>query len=143
MEDEKITIIEGPPPTFEIVYDVWANGIADSATQASVAVTRLRTFNGPALVERCYSTWHKREPINLEFRGTDGLTMEVPIVAARTTDSQDGQLLLLWVRLPDSELEIDFIYDEDNFEDFEDSLDDDFEDDDEDLDDEDDFEIDF
>ena len=113
MDDDKITIIEGPPPTFEIVYDVWANGIIDSASHANVAVTRLRTFNGPSLVERCYRAWHRREPINLEFRSTDGMTMEAPIVAARTTDSQDGQLLLLWVRLPESEIEIDFLYDDD------------------------------
>lgn len=113
MEDEKITILEGPPPSFEIVYDVWANGIVDSSSQASVAVTRLRTFNGPELVERCYHAWHKRKPINLEFRSTDGLTMEVPIVAARSSDSTDGQLLFLWVRLPESEIEIDFIYDDD------------------------------
>jgi hypothetical protein len=108
MEDEKITIIEGPPPTFEIVYDVWANGIFDSSSQANVAVTKLRTFNGPKLIERCYHAWKKRELINLEFRSPDGMTMEVPIVAARTTDSDDGNLLLLWVRLPDSEIEIDF-----------------------------------
>jgi len=113
MDDDKITIIEGPPPTFEIVYDVWANGIIDSPSQANVAVTRLRTFNGPSLVERCYRAWHSREPINLEFRSTDGMTMEAPIVAVRTTDSQDGQLLLLWVRLPESEIEIDFLYDDD------------------------------
>lgn len=108
MEDEKITIIEGPPPTFEIVYDVWANGIVDSSSQANIAVTKLRTFNGPKLVERCYHAWKKREPINLEFRSPDGMTMEVPIVAARTTESDDGNLLLLWVRLPENEIEIDF-----------------------------------
>jgi hypothetical protein len=113
MDDDKITIIEGPPPAFEIVYDVWANGIIDSPSHANVAVTRLRTFNGPSLVERCYRAWHRREPINLEFRSTDGMTMEAPIVAARTTDSQDGQLLLLWVRLPESDIEIDFLYDDD------------------------------
>jgi hypothetical protein len=112
-DDKKITIIEGPPPTFEIVYDVWANGIMDSATQASVAVTRLRTFNGPHLVERCYHAWNKREPINLEFRSTDGMTLEVPIIAARSTESHEGQLLFLWVRLPEDEIEFDFLYRED------------------------------
>jgi hypothetical protein len=112
-DDKKITIIEGPPPTFEIVYDVWANGIMDAATQASVAVTRVRTFNGPQLVERCYHAWNKREPINLEFRSTDGMTLEVPIIAARTTESHEGQLLFLWVRLPEDELEVDFLYGED------------------------------
>jgi hypothetical protein len=112
-DDKKITIIEGPPPTFEIVYDVWANGIMDAANQASIAVTRLRTFNGPQLVERCYHAWNQRELINLEFRSTDGMTLEVPIIAARATESHEGQLLFLWVRLPDDEVEIDFLYEED------------------------------
>jgi hypothetical protein len=112
-DDKKITIIEGPPPTFEIVYDVWANGIFDAASQASVAVTRLRTFNGPQLVERCYHAWNEREPITLEFRSTDGMTLEVPIVAARSADGHEGQLLFLWVRLPESEIEIDFLYNDD------------------------------
>lgn len=126
MEDEKITIIEGPPPTFEIVSDVWANGIFDSSSQANVAVTKLRTFNGPKLVERCYHAWKKREPINLEFRSPDGMTMEVPIVAARTTDSDDGNLLLLWVRLPKSEIEIDFdLFIDDDLTDEDDDIEDD------------------
>ena len=127
MDDRKITIIEGPTPTFETVYDTWANGIVESPTLGSVAVTQLRTANGPALVERCYRAWHRREPIHLEFRSTDGMTQEVPIVAARTTDSDDGQLLLLWVRLPENDLVVDFIVDDDDDDDFDDDY---FEDDD-------------
>lgn len=126
MEDSKITIIEGPPPTFETVYDTWANGIAESPTVGSIAVTHLRTANGPALVERCYRAWHHREPIHLEFRTTDGLTEEVPIVAARATETQEGQLLLLWVRLPEEDLVVDFIVDDD------DDIEDDYYEDDED-----------
>ena len=142
MKDEKITIIEGPTPTFELVNDVWANGIIEGPTLANVAVTRLRTFNGEALVERCYKAWNSREPINLEFRDSTGLTMEVPIVAARSTDGSDGQLLLLWVRLPEDEVEFEFTFqdegdtldlDEDDFDDFDDEDENDFDEDDEDY----------
>jgi hypothetical protein len=110
MNEEKITIIEGPPPTFELVNDIWANGIVESPALANVAVTNLRTANGPALVERCYRAWNNHDSINLEFRGEDGLTLEVPIVAARATETKDGQLLFLWVRLPSDDFEVDFEY---------------------------------
>ncbi len=118
MEDTKITIIEGPTPTFELVHETWANGIVDGANLASVALTRLRTANGPALVERCYRAWSRRNPINLEFRANDGLTQEVPIVAARATETDDGDMLLLWVRLPDDDVVVDFIVEEDDDTDF-------------------------
>jgi hypothetical protein len=133
MEDRKITIIEGPTPTFEVVYDNWANGIVDGSNLASVAVTRLRTANGPSLVERCYRAWNKKNPIHLEFRGSDGLTQEVPIVAARAAESDEGDMLLLWVRLSEKDLVVDFVYeDDDEFGDFDDFDDDYDEDDDED-----------
>ncbi len=70
--DEKITIIEGPPPTFEVVKDSWVSGLSDSATLASIAITRLRTFNGPSLVERCHRAWRNQNAIYLEYRATDG-----------------------------------------------------------------------
>lgn len=131
MEESKITIIEGPTPTFEVVYDSWPYGIIDSSTQAAVAMTRLRTANGNALVERCYRAWHHHNPINLEFRATDGLTQELPIVAARATNTDEGDLLLLWVRLPEADLVVDFVDEGEDFEeDFDEEFSDDFEDDD-------------
>ena len=118
--DDKITIIEGPTPIFELVQDVWANGIAESPTLGNIVVTHLRTFNGPALLERCHRAWRNKEPIHLEYRTPDGLTQEVPIVAVRNTESDDGQLLFLWLRLPDDEINVEFHYgqeddDEDGF----------------------------
>jgi hypothetical protein len=110
--DEKITIIEGPPPTFELVPDVWANGIVECPTPGSVVMTRLRTFNGPALVERCHRAWRNRQPIQLEYRNPDGLNREAPIIAARSTESRDGQVLMLWLRLPVDEIEVEFRFDE-------------------------------
>lgn len=114
MTDNKITIIEGPPPTFEPVGDGWAMGLNESPILANVAMTRLRTFNGPALVERCYRAWRDQQPMQLEFRESDGLIQYAPIVAARNVETQDGHMLLLWVRIPEEEVEVELGYDDEN-----------------------------
>jgi hypothetical protein len=120
--DDKITIIEGPPPTFEEVNEGWALGLNESPLLADIALTRLRTFNGPALVERCHRAWRNALPIHLEFRTAEGLEHHAPIVAARTVNTDEGDLLLLWVRLEneDAELELDYEDDADDGEDFDD-----------------------
>jgi len=118
--DDKITIIEGPPPTFEEVDESWALGLNESPILADIAVTRLRTFNGPALVERCHRAWRNQQSIHLEFRTTDGLEQRAPIVAARYVETDEGHLLILWVRLAndDAELELDY---EDDYDDEDDT----------------------
>ncbi len=112
MED-KITIIEGPPPAFELVEDGWSTGVLEGPTIYNVAVTHLRTFNGGELVERCFRAWKRRENIQLEYRSEDGMNKEAPIVAARNTESNDGEVLVLWVRLPDEEIELAIDFDDD------------------------------
>ncbi len=104
MED-KITIIEGPTPVFEAVNDGWALGLNESSHLAVPALTRLRTFNGPALVERCYRAWKAKHPINLQYRNESGNEQLVPIFAARNVDTPDGQVLLLWVYLDHEKVE--------------------------------------
>lgn len=118
--EEKITIIEGPPPTFESVNDGWALGLNEGPYLAEIALTRLRTYNGPALVERCHRAWRNQQDIHLEFRSPEGLEAQAPIVAARTMDAEEGQVLLLWVRLQNEEVELEMGYD-----DIDDDLDDD------------------
>ena len=103
--DEKITIIEGPPPIFERVPEAWPMGLSESLNLSNVAITRLRTFNGPALVERCYRAWHGLQTIHLEYRAPDGLEQKAPILAARSLNIENGQLLLLWVRLTDEQVQ--------------------------------------
>jgi hypothetical protein len=120
--DDKITIIEGPPPTFEAVNDGWAMGLNESPTLADVAITRLRTYNGPALVERCHRAWRNQQNIFLEFRNPDGLERVAPIVAARSVETEEGQLLLLWVRLNDEEVELELGYDDEFGDDLDDDL---------------------
>ncbi len=117
MED-RITIIEGPPPDFESIDDGWALGLNESPYLYDLALTRLRTFNGPALVERCHRAWRTSGSIYLHYRNPIGLEERVPILAARSLDGQDGQVLLLWVRRKHDEttLELDLDDDEDDFE---------------------------
>ena len=88
--DDKITIIEGPPPNFEDVHEGWPLGLYESPTLHKLAMTRLRTFNGPALVERCYRAWRKHQTIQLEFRAADGLIHKTPIVASRSLELDEG-----------------------------------------------------
>jgi hypothetical protein len=110
--DEKITIIEGPPPTFELVEEGWSTGVMEGPTLYGVALTHLRTFNGGELVERCHRAWRAQEPIQLEYRDEDGNNKQAPILAARNAHTDEGEMLMLWVRLPDEEIELAFDYDD-------------------------------
>lgn len=116
--DDKITIIEGPPPAFETVEDGWAVGLNEGPSLYDLAVTRLRTFNGPAMVERCYKAWHDNSAMFLHYRSPLGLEEQAPILAARTVETSDGHMLLLWVRRPpeESETQIDSDDDDDQIE---------------------------
>jgi len=112
--EEKITIIEGPPPTFEYIDDGWALGLNESTALYDLALTRLRTFNGAALVERCHRTWSRKDSIFLHYRNDFGLEEKVPIMAARTLESNDGQVLYLWIRRKAGEIEYDLDLDSDD-----------------------------
>jgi hypothetical protein len=103
--DDKITIIEGPPPTFAHVHDGWLLGLHEGTQVGNVVVTQLRTFNGPSLLERCHRAWSERSSIHLVFRAYDGLERQTPIVAARNVELPEGNLLLLWVHLTQAEQE--------------------------------------
>lgn len=119
---DKITIIEGPSPTFEVVDEGWSIGVMEGPTLYGVALTHLRTFNGRELVERCHRAWKKTESITLEYRDEEGLPKEAPIVAARAAETDQGEMLMLWVRLPDEEIELAIGYEDDDAEDDGDDL---------------------
>lgn len=112
--DEKITIIEGPPPVFEPAGDGWALGLNEGPLLTSIVMTRLRTFNGPALVERCYRAWKNHRTIPLEYRTSDGLIQYAPIVAVRFIETEEGHLLLLWLRMTEEEARKELDYEDDN-----------------------------
>jgi hypothetical protein len=114
--DDRITIIEGPPPVFEPIEDGWALGLNEGPLLYDLAMTRLRTFNGPALVERCHRAWDNKITINLHYRNDMGLEETAPIMAARSIETDDGHMLLLWCRRIPEEIEegIDFGDDEED-----------------------------
>jgi hypothetical protein len=105
--DDRITIIEGPPPVFEKIEDGWALGLNEGPAYFSLAMTKLRTFNGPALVERCHRAWNGQNNINLHYRNDMGLEETAPIMAVRSLDTDEGQMLLLWCRRTPDEDELD------------------------------------
>ena len=101
--DDKITIIEGPTPQFMRVDEDWARGLFEGPSRYKYSFTNLRTFNGPALVERCYRAWHSHGMMFLEYRDDMGMTLQTPILAARSVDSEDGQVLQLWLRMDEEQ----------------------------------------
>lgn len=113
-ESDKITIIEGPPPTFEAASEAWPQGVAEGPDPSIVAVCRMRTFNGQELVERCARAWRERLPIHLEFRDLAGLTQQTQIIAARADETSDGDVLLLWVRSSGADLGLDLDFEADD-----------------------------
>lgn len=112
--DDKITIIEGPTPAFENIEDGWALGQNEGPSLYDLAVARLRTFNGPALVERCHRAWKDQSAMFLHFRNEIGLEEKVPIMAARAVETSDGNVLLLWLRLEPQESEAETGIDDDD-----------------------------
>ena len=116
---EKITIIEGPTPEFREVNGLWIRGVTESPGQHETYYTELRAFDGAALVERCRDTWQSGESILLEFRAESGLTDEIPIIAANYEQTEEGDLLQLWVRQLREDVEFEIKYDDsDDEEDF-------------------------
>ena len=100
MEDpEKITIVEGPTPEFQPSQEAWLPSLAEGPHLAPAAICQLRTFNGPAMIERCRRAWSQGRPVFLDFRQPDGLRREAQVLAARFSELPEGHVLILWVRL--------------------------------------------
>jgi hypothetical protein len=98
-----ITIVEGPPPEFTEVDTYWTASLAEGRSQAIVATCETRTLNGEALVERCRQAWQEGRAARLDFPQIDGGRAEVEIIAARWEQVSEGQKLILWVKVEDTE----------------------------------------
>ena len=124
--EHAITIIEGLPPQFRVLYPS-SSGVQESMmSDRSIpvvplffeqdsgkpfmteypedgmipAMVTMRSTNVPALIERCYQAWHNNEPIYLKYRTPHDEDRKVQIYAARNIHTPDGDVLVLNVLVP-------------------------------------------
>ncbi len=98
VEPELITIVEGPEPQFGAHDDTWALSLLEGPRHVGLEHCPLRTFNGPAMVERCRDAWEQGRPVLLDFPNRLGLRRRLPVAAARYEAIPEGMVLHLWVR---------------------------------------------
>lgn len=120
--NNKITIIEGPTPEFQLVSETalgdgsqsWFSSVLEGPFLYDTAFTNLRTFDAQRLLDRCLDTWAAKQTMFLEYKDRIGLLKEDPIIAARAIQVEEGDMLLLWVRreLSDEEEDDDQDYDD-------------------------------
>ena len=104
--ENKITIIEGPTPDFNLIEDpleegsasVWTVGVLEGPMLYLVATTNVRSYDSQALLERCTRAWKQNQTMLLEYRDEIGLKQEAQIIAARALTVEEGDVLQLWVR---------------------------------------------
>ena len=104
--NNKITIIEGPTPTFEIVHrgseasggPGWLASVVEGPVLYDIAFTTLRAFNSEKLLQRCDRVWRNNLPMFLEYNDEIGLPCQSQIIAARSLHTDEGDMLHVWVR---------------------------------------------
>ncbi len=100
MEPELITIVEGPTPDFMPNPQGWVQSIYEGPLITDVALCQLRTGNGDDIVERCERAWSEGRLVRLDYPDDLRLRQQVDVIALRLTETDEGQLLLLWVTMP-------------------------------------------
>lgn len=130
--DNRITIIEGPTPDFNLIEDpqeegsasAWTVGVLEGPLLYRIATTNVRSFDSQALLERCTRAWKQNQTMILEYRDEIGLRKEAQIIAAQALTVEEGDVLQLWVRrdLEESQLSDDSSESDDEDTDFNDDL---------------------
>ena len=99
IEAEFITIVEGPAPDFMPVSSEWPLSLAEGANNSVCATCKLRTFDAKVLAERCRTAWREGRAVHLDYPDGEGGRLEADIVAVRTDEVEQGDILHLWVCL--------------------------------------------
>lgn len=98
---ELITIVEGPSPQFQPPMETWALSVHEARAPSPVAYCRMRTISGRRMLQRCQDAWAEARPVQLDFPDEMGLRRRATILAVRWSETDEGDLLHLWVRLPE------------------------------------------
>jgi hypothetical protein len=99
IEVEFITIVEGPTPDFLPLAVEWPLGLIEGPNSAMGAACKLRTLNAEVLAERCRTAWREKRPVQLDYPDGEGGRQYADIVAYRTEEVEQGNVLHLWVSL--------------------------------------------
>ena len=67
-ETERITVVEGPTPTFEPNTEPWVLGMSEGPAIPFTGRCLLRTLDGNALLQRCREAWGQGRAACLCFR---------------------------------------------------------------------------
>jgi hypothetical protein len=95
-----ISIIEGTPPEFMLAQDAWSVSVCEGQMPRAVGVCQMRTFNAQSLMDRCQRAWREGRSVHLDFPQMDGLRQEVEVLAAKPGHVEEGDLIYLWVAVP-------------------------------------------
>jgi hypothetical protein len=114
-EPELITIVEGPTPEFRPSPYLWFQSVYDSPEDAEILLCELRTLNGDSIVERCRDAWREDRLVKLDFPDYMRMRQQLPVVAMRLQETEEGPMLMLWVRQAEEDsFEEPDVDDEDN-----------------------------
>ena len=97
LEPELITIIEGPTPEFHPSPQDWLQSIYEGPDDRDAVFCQLRTNNGNDIMERCQQAWHEGRLVRLEYPDEMRLRQLADVIAMRLSDTEDGQMLQLWL----------------------------------------------
>jgi hypothetical protein len=106
-EPELITILEGPTPDFSPAPHVTLQMVQEGPVDTETAYCELRTANGEDIMERCRNAWQEARPVKLDFPDEMRMRQQVDVVAARLREVPEGMVLMLWLRWPIEDDEVE------------------------------------
>lgn len=106
-EPELITILEGPTPEFMPAPHVTLQMVQEGPLDADTAFCELRTANGEDILDRCRTAWSEARPVKLDFPDEMRMRQQVDVVAARLREVHEGTVLMLWLRWPIEDEEVE------------------------------------
>ncbi|HET6447406.1 MAG TPA: hypothetical protein VFI27_22820 [candidate division Zixibacteria bacterium] len=99
-EPELISIIEGPTPDFRPSPYLWFQSVLEGPEDTEIVMCELRTFNGEDIVNRCRNAWTEDRAVKLDYPDYLRLRRQIDVVALRLQDSDEGPMIVLWLRQP-------------------------------------------